>query len=82
MQSQEQQRPASSGKKKMEPKAPETTQPKTTSFWVGLIFFLNQNDVVLGLLFFFFKSEHPKMTSFWGACFFFKKNDTSKTASF
>ena len=42
--SREQQRPASLGKKKMKPRAPETTQPKTMSFWVGLIFFfINQN---------------------------------------
>ena len=29
------------------------TKPKTTSFWVGLYFFL--------------KSEHPKTMSFWGS---------------
>ena len=68
--SREQQRPALSGKKKMETRVPKTTQPKTTSFW-GYCFF------------FFFKSEHPKMTLFWDACFFFFfLKDTSKTASF
>ena len=54
----EQQKPASE-KKKMEPRAPET-QPKMTSFWVGL--------------FFFFKSKHPKTTLFWGSCFFLNQN--------
>ena len=35
-------RSPASGKKKMEPRAPEI-QHKTTSFWVGLDFFKNQN---------------------------------------
>ena len=56
----------SSGKKK-------TTQPKTTSFWVGVIFFLNQNtpkrrrfEVTV-----FLKSEHPKQRRFEVFFFFF-----------
>ena len=67
----------SSGKKK-------TTQPKTTSFWVGVIFFKNQNapkrrrfEVTV-----FLKSEHPKRRRFEVFYIFFLKNDKPKTASF
>ena len=45
---------ASSGKKKMEPRAPETIQPKTTSFWVGLIFFFKSKRRRFGVTVFFF----------------------------
>ena len=68
----------SSGKKK-------TSQPKTTSFWVGLIFFFKiktpQNDVVLRC-FIFLKSEHPKRRRFEVFYFFIFKNDKPKTTSF
>ena len=49
----------SSGKKK-------TTQPKTTSFWVGVIFFKNQNTPKRRRfeVNFFLKSEHPKRRRF------------------
>ena len=67
-----------SGKKK-------TTQPKTTLFWVGVIFFKNQNtpkrrrfEVTV-----FLKSEHPKRRRFEVFyLFIFFKNDKPKTASF
>ena len=42
------------------------TQPKTTSFWVGLIFFKNQNTPKQRCfeVFYFFKIRTPKTTSF------------------
>ena len=47
----------SSGKKK-------TTQPKTTSFWVGVIFFKNQNTPKRRHFGVTVKSEHPKRRRF------------------
>ena len=62
----------------------KTTQPKTTLFWVGLIFFLNQNTPKrrrFGVTN-FLKSEHPKRRRFEVFYFLFFKNDKPKTASF
>ena len=51
----------------------KTSQPKTTSFWVGLIFFLNQNTPkrrCFGVTV-FLKSKHPKRRCFEVFYFFF-----------
>ena len=56
-----------SGNKKREPRAPDF-QPRTTSFWVGLLFLK--------------KSKHLKTTSFWGLDFFKKKKRHPKQHCF
>ena len=59
--------------------APGTTQPKTTLFWVGLIFFLNQNIPKrrrFGVTVFFLNQNTPKRRRF-GVLFFKKKKKTT-----